>query len=120
MAIDRWRHYLQRSEFEIRTDHKAFSFLGSQDLHSELQRKAMAKLMGLQFKVVYKQGKDNKVADALSRVGAVMALTTVSEVQRLWIQEFTNSYVTDPDAQSLMAQLCVHNHTFIFYLRGDQ
>jgi hypothetical protein len=55
MVVDRWRHYLQRSEFEIRTDHKALSFLGSQELHSDLQRKAMAKLMGLQFKVVYKQ-----------------------------------------------------------------
>jgi hypothetical protein len=34
-------------EFEIRTNHKALSFLDSQDLHSELQRKAMAKLMGV-------------------------------------------------------------------------
>jgi hypothetical protein len=59
--------------------------------------------------VVYKQGKDNKVADALSRVGAMMALTTVSAVQPLWIQEVTNSYVTDPAAQSLRARLCVHN-----------
>jgi hypothetical protein len=47
MAVDHWRHYLQWSEFEIQTDHKALSFLGSQELHSELQRKAMAKLMGL-------------------------------------------------------------------------
>jgi hypothetical protein len=29
-----------------------------------LQRKAMAKLMGLQFKIVYKKGKENVVADA--------------------------------------------------------
>jgi hypothetical protein len=47
MVVDRWRHYLQRSEFEIWTDHKALSFLGSQDLHSELQWKAMSKLMGM-------------------------------------------------------------------------
>jgi hypothetical protein len=109
MAVDRWRHYLQRRKFEIRTDHKALSFLGSQELHSELQRKAMEKLMGMQFKVIYKQGKENKVADALSRVGCVMALTAVSEVQPRWIQEVTNSYVTDSDAQSLLARLCVHS-----------
>ena len=40
----------------------------------------MAKLMGLQFQIVYKKGKENVVADALSRVGRVMALTTVTEV----------------------------------------
>jgi hypothetical protein len=69
----------------------------------------MAKLMGMQFKVVYKPGKENKVADALSRVGCVMALTAVSEVQPRWIQEVTNSYVTDSDAQSLLTRLCVHS-----------
>ena len=69
MAVDRWRPYLQRSSFTIMTDHQSLSFLGEQQLQSELQRKAMAKLMGLQFKIVYKKGKDNVVADALSRVG---------------------------------------------------
>lgn len=109
MAVDKWRPYLQRGEFEIRTDHKSLSFLGDQVLQSELQRKAMAKLMGLQFKVVYKPGKENTVADALSRVGQLMALQTVTEVQPLWIQEIVNSYVTDFDAQTLLAQLCVQS-----------
>jgi hypothetical protein len=60
---------LQRSSFTIRTNHQSLSFLGEQQLQSELQRKAMAKLMGLHFRIVYKKGKDNVVADALSRVG---------------------------------------------------
>jgi hypothetical protein len=64
MDVDHWRHYLKQSEFEIRTDQKAFSFLGSQDLHSKLQRKAMAKLMGMQFNVVYKQGNDASIMNA--------------------------------------------------------
>lgn len=85
IGVDKWRHYLQRSEFEIHTDHKALSFLGQQELHSDLQRKAMAKMMGLQFKVIYKQGKDNVVPNALSRMGHLMVLTTISEVQPLWI-----------------------------------
>jgi hypothetical protein len=38
-----------------------------------------------------------------------MALTAVSEVQPLWVQEVTNSYVTDSAAQSLLARLCVHS-----------
>jgi hypothetical protein len=47
----------ERSPFKIRTDHESLSFLGEQQLQSDLQRKAMAKLMGLQFKIVYKKEK---------------------------------------------------------------
>jgi hypothetical protein len=42
--------------------------------------------MGLHFKIVYKKGRDNLVADALSRLLPV------------WIQEVANSYVTDKQA----------------------
>ena len=78
MAVDKWRQYLQRQEFVIRTDHKSLSYLTAQNLHSDVQRKAMTRLMGLQFKVVYKKGKDNVAADALSRVGHLLALQAVS------------------------------------------
>lgn len=74
-----------------------------------MQRKAMSKMMGMQFRVVYKQGKENKVADALSRVGYCMAISVVSAVQPVWLQEVLNSYVTDGEAQTLLAQLSVHS-----------
>jgi hypothetical protein len=56
MAVEKWRQYLQRGEFVIKTDHKSLSYLTEQNLHSEMQRKAMIRLMGLQFKVFYKKG----------------------------------------------------------------
>jgi hypothetical protein len=49
MAIDKWRQYLQRGPFLILTDHKSLCNLTEQQLTSDLQRKAMAKLIGLQF-----------------------------------------------------------------------
>lgn len=109
LAIERWRPYLQRAEFIIKTNYKALSFLDNQVMHSDLQRKARARLMGLHFKILYKKGKENLVADALSRVGHCMALQAVSEVQPLWIQEVINSYVIDEEAQQLMSQLLLHS-----------
>jgi len=74
MAVEKWRPYLQRQEFHILTDHRSLSYLNEQNLHSEMQRKAMTRLMGLQFKILCKQGKENLAADALSRVAHMMAL----------------------------------------------
>jgi hypothetical protein len=47
MAVEKWRPYLQRQEFIILTDHKSLSYLQEQNLHSEMQRKVMTRLMGL-------------------------------------------------------------------------
>lgn len=85
LAVERWRHYLQRKEFIIVTDHKSLAYLNEQNLHSDMQRKAMTRLMGLQFKIIYRQGKENAVADALSRVAHLMAVQAVSFVQPAWI-----------------------------------
>lgn len=109
MAVEKWRPYLQRHEFIIRTDHKSLSYLCEQNLHSEMQRKAMTRLMGLQFKVVYRKGKENLAADALSRVGHLFSVQAVSEAQPVWIQEVLNSYMTDPNAQTLLTELAVHS-----------
>jgi hypothetical protein len=74
-----------------------------------MAKKAMAKLMGLQFRVVYRKGKENIAADALSRVGHAMVMQTIMQVQPLWIQDVLNSYVTDVQAQELLGQLAIHS-----------
>lgn len=38
-----------------------------------------------------------------------MPLHWVVDVKPLWIQEVINSYVTDEEAQTLLAQLAVHS-----------
>lgn len=99
MAVEKWRHYLERQEFLIVTDHKSLTYLNEQNLHSKIQRKAMTRLMGLQFKIIYRKGKENVAADALSQVAHLLALQSVSSVQPAWIQEVLNSYTIDPQAQ---------------------
>jgi len=58
----------------------------------------MTRLMGLHFKIVYRQGKANVATDALPRVAHLMSLQAVSSVQPAWIQEVLNSYATDAQA----------------------
>lgn len=50
MAIDKWRSYLIRGPFTIKIDHQSLCHLDDQVLGSELQKKAMTKLIGLQYK----------------------------------------------------------------------
>jgi hypothetical protein len=50
-----------------------------------MQKKAVAKVMGLLFSITYKQGKENEVGDALSRVGHLFATHLISEVKPLWL-----------------------------------
>jgi len=107
MAVEKWRHYLERNEFIILTDHKSLTYLKEQNLHSEMQRKAMTRLMGLHFKIIYRQGKDNAAADALSRMAHLLAIQAVSSVQPAWLQEVLNSYTTDSKAQDLLQKLAI-------------
>jgi len=74
-----------------------------------MQRKAMARLMVIKFKIVYKKGKENVAAAALSRVAHLMALQAVFEVQPKWLQEVLSSYTTDSHAQTLLVQLAVQS-----------
>ena len=109
MVVERWRSYLQLQEFVIITDHKSLAYLSEQNLHSDMQHKAMTRLMGLKFKKVYWQGKENTVADSLSRVGHLMTLQAVATVQPVWIQEVVNSCATDSKAQDLLTKLALHS-----------
>jgi hypothetical protein len=86
MAIERWRPYLKSQEFIIKTDHKSLAYLNEQTLQLVLQRKAMTSLMGLQFNIIYRKGRDNIATEALSRTLELMQINSYSEVKPLWIQ----------------------------------
>lgn len=67
LAVTKWKPYLQHKEFNILTDHRSLIHLGDQKLLEGMQQKAFIKLLGLQYKITYKKGLENKATDALSR-----------------------------------------------------
>jgi hypothetical protein len=67
LAVTKWKPYLQNMEFTILMDHHSLIHLGDQKLMEGMQQKAFIKLLGLQYKIAYKKGLENKAADALSR-----------------------------------------------------
>jgi hypothetical protein len=68
LAIQHWRPYLLGRKFVVSTDQKSLKQLLQQRITTVEQQNWSAKLLGYDFEVVYKQGKLNRGADALSRM----------------------------------------------------
>ena len=66
-AVTKWKHYLAGKEFVIKTDQRSLKHLFDQKPISTIQKRWTSKLSGLTYRIEYKPGVDNKVADALSR-----------------------------------------------------
>ncbi|MCI15236.1 RNA-directed DNA polymerase (Reverse transcriptase), partial [Trifolium medium] len=86
LAIQHWRPYLLGRRFTVYTDQKSLKQLMQQRIVTVEQQNWAAKLLGYDFEIVYKQGKLNKGADALSRIYEGTELNSIlSYVQ--WDQE---------------------------------
>lgn len=105
LAVDQWRSYLQFGEFIIRTDQRSLVHLRDQRLATPWQQKAMTKLLGLQYKLLYKKGLENKAADTLSRYPHPhpMQLCAITTAVPLWLEEVQQGYKLDPRTEHLFA-----------------
>ena len=93
--LGEWKPYLQHREFTIYTNHKSLTHLESQQLTNSIQHKAFCKLLGLQYKVKYKEGATNTVADALSRYPTNNEVMAVSVCTPHWLEIVVESYLED-------------------------
>ncbi|CAO2169811.1 unnamed protein product [Urochloa humidicola] len=108
LAVQQWRAYLQHNEFIIFTDQKSLTQLTEQRLHTHWQQKVFSKMLGLQYRVVYKQGIDNRVADALSRKSThELSCASLSAVSPQWMQEVADGYSLDEFSQTLLTKLTI-------------
>lgn len=88
LSVEYFHYYLIGREFCIVTDHRPLTFLfNSKNMSARIHRWKYI-LMSYQFKIIYKSGKSNVVADALSRV-AIDASDSDEESQHLDLDLFT-------------------------------
>jgi transposase InsO family protein len=106
-ALKKWRPYLIGRHFKVKTDHDSLKYFLEQRLSSEEQQKWVTKILGYDFEIVYKKGKQNVVADALSRkdedVEAI--LCAISIIQPDWIIEARDEWKNDEKVWTLIERL---------------
>lgn len=112
LAVLKWRYYLLGRQFLIRTDHQSLKYLLEQRIGTPFQQKWITKLLGFDYSIVYKCGKDNPAADALSRKGElqhsvdpIATIHALSCVTSSWLDEVKLSWTTDNHIQQLITEL---------------
>jgi hypothetical protein len=105
-VVDLWCPYLLGQRFQIKTDHQSLKYFLEQCISSPEQQKWVTKLFGYDYEIIYKKGKENVVADALSRKyedeGSIFSLSFIVPD---WLQVVHQEWLQDPKSSQLIHQL---------------
>lgn len=96
VAIRTWRTYLNGRKFTIQTYQRRLRYMLEECILTLGQQKWMAKLVGYDYEIVYKPGKANSAADALSRVPDSPILIAVAVPQASIWADMCSLVSTDP------------------------
>jgi RNase H-like domain found in reverse transcriptase len=92
-AIRKWRPFLLGKPFQIYTDHRSLIHFKTQPRLNQRQIRWMEEIADYDCEILYKPGKENVVADALSRIHInALALVTSRQV----LNEIYNGYKEQP------------------------
>jgi len=72
-ALAKYRQYLVGNKFRVRIDHNSLKFFLEHKQLQEWQQKWISKIQAYDFDIEYVKGKNNMVADALSRIPATLS-----------------------------------------------
>jgi len=88
-------------------DHDSLKYILEQRLSSEEQQNWVTKMLDYDFEIIYKKGKKNVVADALSRkdVDVEALLCAIFIIQPDWINEGREEWKNDAEVWALIRKL---------------
>jgi len=104
-ALREWRHHLLGAKFIIVTDHRSLQYLQTQPSLSARQVRWSEFLQQFDFEITYRPGKENVVADALSRrpdhkMSAVRESMPI--VDHSIVDEIKRAYHDDPVTRHIL------------------
>ena len=106
LAVEKWRPYLLGRHFIIKRDHFSLKYLLKQKIATTFQSKWLPKLMGYDYEITYRKGKENIVADGLYRVvGAQLLALALSTISSDLLETIKASWTQDPTLQTLIRSL---------------
>jgi hypothetical protein len=107
-AVELWCPYLLGQHFQIKIDQQSLKYFLEQPISSQEQQKWVTKLFGYDYEIIYKKGKDNVMADALSqKYEDEGSLFSLSFIVLDWLQVVRQEWLQDPKSLHLIQQL--HN-----------
>ena len=77
-ALEKFWQYLVGNRFRVRTDHNSLRFFLEQKQLQERQQKWISKIQAYDFDIEYVKGKNNVVADSLSRRPSTLSLMSLN------------------------------------------
>jgi hypothetical protein len=105
-VIDLWRPYLLVQYFQIKTDHQSLKYFLEQRISSPEPQKWVTKLFGYDYEIIYKKGKYNVVADALShKYEDEVSPFFLSFIVLDWLQDVRQECLQDPNISYLIQQM---------------
>lgn len=106
-ALREWRHYLLGTHIKIETDHMSLKYLQTQPNLSNRQARWQELLSQYDFEIIYKSGKQNTIADALSRRSdhQINNINNINVIQNNLNELIQNAYPNDPICSSILSAI---------------
>ncbi|XP_062028068.1 uncharacterized protein LOC133743955 [Rosa rugosa] len=118
-AVQHWRPYLLGHHFKIYTDHRTIEHFLKQRITTPAQQKWLLKLMGYDYSIFYKAGKNNAAPDALSRNLDLSTLTGVSQPIHKFVLDIQATCLSDPEAATIIQDLQQNRESRKHYAMRD-
>jgi hypothetical protein len=115
MCLETWQHYLWPKEFVIHSDHESLKHIRSQGKLNRRHAKLVEFVESFTYVIKHKKGKENVIADALSRR---YALLTQVDYKIFGLETIKDQYVNNADFKYVLLH-CKDGKTWNKFVFND-